>query len=110
MLVYKPKQHSEQCTQGFLRRFKDPIRVPIISNWVPRIRKNYHRVPKISENRVTRLREIGSQPIRTGCIYLTFSFKKLIYWLKIWHLYWNDWLKIMSNKSVPKNNNFASHL
>jgi len=29
----------------FLRRFRDPV-------WVPRIRENYHRVPKISENRV----------------------------------------------------------
>ena len=29
----------------FLRRFRDPIRVP-------RIRGNYHRVPEILENRV----------------------------------------------------------
>ena len=36
----------------FLRRFRDPIRVPRISNRVPRIRENYHRVPKISENGV----------------------------------------------------------
>jgi len=38
--------------QFFLRRFRDPIRVPRISNRVPRIRENYHRVPKIRENRV----------------------------------------------------------
>jgi len=30
----------------------DPIRVPGISNRVPTIRENYHRVPKIRENRV----------------------------------------------------------
>jgi len=30
---------------GFLRRFRDPIRVP-------RIRGNYHRLPRIRENRV----------------------------------------------------------
>jgi len=29
----------------------DPIQVPRISNWVPRIRENYHRVHKIKENR-----------------------------------------------------------
>jgi len=40
-------------TRVFLRRFRDPIRVP-------RIRENYHRVPKIRENRVPRIREIGS--------------------------------------------------
>ena len=49
--------------QVFLRRFRDPIRVP-------RIRENYHRVPRI--------REIGSLQIHTG--YLTFSLKKLIQW------------------------------
>ena len=55
--------------QGFLRRFRDPIRVP-------RIRENYHRVPKIRENRVPRIREIGSLQIHTG--YLTFSLKKAL--------------------------------
>jgi len=58
--------------QGFLRRFRDPIRVP-------RIRENYHRVPKIRENRVPRIREIGSLQIQTG--FLTFSLKKP--WLKV---------------------------
>ena len=53
--------------QGFLRRFRGPIRVP-------RIRENYHRVPKIRENRVPRIREIGSLQTHTG--YLTFSLKK----------------------------------
>ena len=51
-----------------------PIRVPRISNRVPRIRENYHRVPKIRENRVPRIREIGSLQIQTG--FLTFSLKK----------------------------------
>jgi len=51
----------------FLRRFRDPIRIP-------RIRENYHRVPKIRENRVPRIREIGSLQIQIG--FLTFSLKK----------------------------------
>jgi len=51
----------------FLRRFRDPIRVP-------RIRENYHRVPKIRENRVPRIREIESLQIQTR--FLTFSLKK----------------------------------
>ena len=42
---------------GFLRRFRDPIRVPSISNRVPRIRENYHRVPKIIKKWVPRIRE-----------------------------------------------------
>jgi len=42
----------KHCTQVFLRRFRDPIRVPRIENQVPRIRENYHRVPRIRENRV----------------------------------------------------------
>jgi len=37
---------------GFLRRFRDPIRIPRISNRVPRHRKNYDQVHKIRENRV----------------------------------------------------------
>jgi len=49
---------------GFLRCFWDPIRVPRIEN----------RVPRIRENRVSRIREIGSLGVHTG--YLTFSFKK----------------------------------
>jgi len=39
--------------QGFLRRFR-------IENQVPRISENCHRVPRIRENRVPRIREIGS--------------------------------------------------
>jgi len=50
----------------FLRRFRDPIWVPRISNRVPRIRENYHRVLKIRENRVARIREIGSLQIYMG--------------------------------------------
>jgi len=53
--------------QVFLRRFRDLIQVP-------RFRENYHRVPKIRENRVLRIREIGSLQIHTG--FLTFSLKK----------------------------------
>jgi len=60
----------------FLRRFRDPILVPRISNRVPRIREKYHRVPKIRENRVPRIREIGSLQIQTG--FLTFSSKKTL--------------------------------
>ena len=37
---------NERKSSFFLRRFSDPIRVPRISNWVPRIRENYHRVLK----------------------------------------------------------------
>jgi len=49
---------------GFLRRFRDPIRIPRISS----------RVPRIRENGVPRIREIGSLQIHTG--YLTFFLKK----------------------------------
>ena len=66
------------CGQFFLRRFRDPIWVPRISNRVPRIRENYHRVPKLRENRVPRIREIGSLQIHSG--YLTFSLKKPCLW------------------------------
>jgi len=34
-------------TPGFLRCLRDPFRVPRIENQVRRIRKNYHRVPRI---------------------------------------------------------------
>jgi len=43
-------QRSKQCStqnlynQSFFSRFRDPIRVSRISNRVPRIRQNYHRV------------------------------------------------------------------
>jgi len=61
--------------QSFLRCFTDPIPVARIENWVPRIREDYHRGPSIKDNRVPRIREIGSLQIHTG--YLTFSLKKL---------------------------------
>jgi len=51
----------------FLRSFRDPIQVR-------RIRENYHRFPRIRENRVPRIREIVSVQVHTG--YLTFSLKK----------------------------------
>ena len=63
--------------QSFLKRFRDPIRVHRISKWVPRIRKNYHRVPKIRENLVPRIREIGPLQIQTG--FLTFSLKETLF-------------------------------
>jgi len=66
----------------FFRRFRDPIRVPRISNRVPRIRENYHQVPKIRENRVPRIREIGSLQIQTG--FLTFSLKKTLFMISVY--------------------------
>ena len=63
---------------GFLRYFRGPVRVPRIENRVPRISENYHRVPRIRENRVPTIREIGSLQGHTG--HLTFSLKKN--WLK----------------------------
>ena len=68
------KSRKFNLKQVFLRRFRDPIRVPRISNRVPRIRENYHRVLKIRENRVPRIREVGSLQIHIG--HLTFSLKK----------------------------------
>jgi len=62
--------------QVFLRRFRDPIRVPRIENRVSRSRENYHRVARIRENRVPRIREIGSLQVHTR--YLTFSSKKTL--------------------------------
>jgi len=47
-------QNNFRYIRVFLRCFRDPIRVP-------RIRENYHRVPKIRENRVPRIRGIGSR-------------------------------------------------
>jgi len=67
----------------FLGRFRDSIRVPRVSNRVPRIRENYHRVPKIREYLVPRITEIGSLQIHTA--YLTFSFKEN-WFLLSWYL------------------------
>jgi len=67
-------RYNAKVKAGFLRRFRDPIRVPRISNRVPRIRENYDRVPKIRENRIPRIREIGSLQIHAG--YQTFALKK----------------------------------
>jgi len=38
----------------------DPNWIPRIENRVPRIRENYHQIPRIRENRVPRIIEIGS--------------------------------------------------
>jgi len=76
--VFKYCNHQnyifEQVIQFFLRLFRDPVRVPSISNRFPRIRENCHRVPRIRKNCVPKIREIGSLQIHTG--YLTFSLKK----------------------------------
>ena len=61
-----PPLPQSTLTRVFLRRFRNRIWVPRISNRVPRIRENYHRVPKIIKNRVPRIREIGSLQIQTG--------------------------------------------
>ena len=59
----------------FLRHFRDLIRVPRIENQFPRIRETYHRVSRIKENQVLRIREIWSLPqVQTG--HLIFSLKK----------------------------------
>ena len=69
--------YTEYIHQEFLRCFRDPIRVPRIEHRVPRIRENYHRIPRFGENRVPRIREIGSLQVHIG--YLIFSFKKCIH-------------------------------
>jgi len=53
-------QRGYMYMQGFLWRFRYRIRVPRISNRVPRITENCHRVPNIRENRVLRIRKSGS--------------------------------------------------
>jgi len=62
--------------RDFLRRCKGPIRITRIENRVPRIIENNHRVPKIRENRVTRIGKAGSLQVHTGC--LTLSLKKTL--------------------------------
>jgi len=52
------------------------IRVPRIETRVPRIRENDHRVPRLRESRVPKIREIGSLQLHTG--YLKFSLKKTL--------------------------------
>ena len=51
----KASKTKSMIKSGFLRCFRDPIRVS-------RIGENYHRVPRIRENyqQVPRIREIGS--------------------------------------------------
>jgi len=39
-------------------------------------RENYHRILRIRENRIPRIKEIGSLQVRTG--YLTFSLKNTL--------------------------------
>jgi len=56
---------------GIFKAFRDPIRVPRISN----------RIPKIRKNRVARFIEIGSLQNQTG--FLTFSLKKTCIKVKI---------------------------
>jgi len=73
----------KELQQVFFKRFRDPIRVPRILNRVPRIRENHHRIPKIRENWVPRIREIESLQIHTR--YLTFSLKKNLVKVKMMH-------------------------
>ena len=66
---------KHKCSSGtrnfiinsFLRCFRDPIRVP-------RIRQNYYRAPRMKQNWVPRIREIGSLQVHTG--YLTVFLRK----------------------------------
>ena len=95
--------------QVFLRRFRDPIQVPRISNRVSRIPENYHRVPKIRENWVPRIREIGSLHMHIG--YRTFSLKKP------WHnhcfrcyMLCNALLHAINVKFGPPSANYSSPL
>jgi len=60
------EEHHKLLKQVFSSFFRDPNRVSRIEN----------RVPRIKENWVSRIREIGSLQVHTG--YLTFSLKKLI--------------------------------
>ena len=58
-LEFLPCQFKYWVKAVFLRRFRDPIRVPRIENRVSRIRKSYHWALRIRENRVLGIREIG---------------------------------------------------
>jgi len=71
----KSKLHQNLCF-AILGLNSDPIRVPRIENWVTRIIENYHRVPRIRENRVPRIREIGSLQVHTRYLKKKFSLKK----------------------------------
>jgi len=73
-VVFSLTRNFTVIVTDFLRCFGGQIRVPRIENLVPGVSKNYHRVPKIRENRVARIREIGSLQVHTG--YLIFSLKK----------------------------------
>jgi len=44
---------------------------------MPKIRENYHQVPRIKENWVPRIRQIGSLQVYIGCV--TVSLKKTAY-------------------------------
>jgi len=63
-------------TQGFLRYFRDPIRLPRISNRVPRVRENHDRVPKLRKNRVP------IDPNRVPNIFLTKPWYTVCYVIK----------------------------
>jgi len=58
---------------GFLKCFRDRIQVPRIENRVPRIRENYHPIPRISENLVP------TSPYRVPNIFLN---KNMTYYVK----------------------------
>jgi len=73
--LYHPETNCfYNLNAGFLWHFRDLIWAPRIENRVPTIRENHHWVPRIKENRVPIIREIGSLQVHIG--YLTFSLKK----------------------------------
>jgi len=77
-----PLRVTGYLCQVFLRYFRNPIRVPRIENWVPRVRENQD--PRIREYRVPRIRKIGFLQVHTG--YLTFSLIKTLF-MRVWDDY-----------------------
>jgi len=61
--------NSIHSRSGIFRCFRDPIRVP-------RIRENYHRVPRVKKIGSLESQKIGSLKVHTGC--LTISLKKAV--------------------------------
>ena len=78
----KENRHWKDCgIAGFLRRFRDPSRVPKIENRVPRIREN--RVSTSQTNRVP------TGPYRVPNIFLK---KNLGYTLRSNNEHWNNYI------------------
>jgi len=85
----------------FLSHFRDPIQVPRIENRVPTIRENHHRVPRIKENRVPIIREIGSLQVHIR--YLTFFLKNPGYTMLISEPQWLSWQFHQKNMNFTPN-------